>query len=255
MSGFSVLGFFDVICGMTSNEAYKLYQTMANKAVSGFINMDEFARLFNQGQVELQKQLYSNIAKYGPQMPKSSPSDDDNKRVQAALAPFIKAISIQLSSGFGNYNPDADFNLGPTQVTATGYCKDCCEGDPIIRYRATVQWLGDGEFDRRCNDPIDYPRTTDPIARFYDKGRIEVSPVNINYVEFRYYRKPNKIYVGRTIVNGREFPNEVDPLNVNPEWNDPEIMAIIVKVLEYTGVVLNDSLLLQYGLQKEQIVK
>jgi len=253
-AGFSFLHLIGVICGMTSNEAYSLYLTIANKAVSGFVNMDEFSRLFNNGQVELQRELYSNVAQYNASV-KSVPSDGDNKRVNAALAPFLKGLSIQLTNGYGTYNPDGDFNLGPTQVTATGYQKVCGEEEPTIRYRKTIQWLGDGEFDRRCNDPIDYPRPKDPIGRFYDSGRIEISPVNINYVEFRYYRKPRTIYVGRTITNGREIGNPNDPNNINPEWNDPEVKSIIVKVLEYTGIMLNDQLLAQYGIQKGTTTK
>jgi hypothetical protein len=239
---------------MTAQELYLQYRTILNKTVSGDINIDEFATLFNTAQIELIKQLYSNIAQYNSQG-KSVPSDGDNKRVMSALEPFKKVIMLALNKGIAKYDKDADFILGPTIVTATGYTS-ICDGTPVETVmRSVVQWLDDNEFDRRCNSYIDYPKRKKPVGRFAGNGNVEIAPQVISHVEFRYYRKPRPIYVGRTSgIGGRPVPDNTDPNNVNPEWHDSEIGAILLKCLQYSGVVLDDQSLIQFGLTKENQV-
>lgn len=239
---------------MTAQEAYLIFRTILNKTVSGDINIDEFATLFNKSQIEYIKELYSNIAQYSQQV-KSIPSDGDNKRIMAALEPFKKTITLALTKGKAAYDVDSDFILGPTIVTATGYVNNC-NGVPVETVmRSVVQWLDDNEFDRRCNSHIDFPKRRKPVGRFMGNGRIEIAPQVISHIEFRYYRKPRPIYVGRTTgTGGRPIPDENDPNNSNPEWHDSEVDTIILKCLQYSGVALDDAALFNYSLTKEKQV-
>jgi hypothetical protein len=240
---------------MKATTGYTIFTEIANTHTSGFVNMDTFATYWTASQLEYMTTLYSNIAAYSQGRAKSTPSDGENKRIMAALQPFLKPLAIPLQSGYGAFNPDNDFAHGPTICTASGWQHVCGQDAPTVRIRRTVQWLGDNEFDRRCESYVDKPTQHQPVGRFIGDGRIEVAPVNITEVLWKYYRNPNPIYVGRTTTNGRDFVDDNDPNNVDPEWNDPECRAIIMLCLEKAGVTLNDQLLMQYGLQKDGTIK
>jgi hypothetical protein len=95
----------------------------------------------------------------------------------------------------------------------------------------------------------DYPDGSNSIYTIF-RDYIQFSPNNIYSANIIYLKKPQDMFWGYTIVNGRPIYSEA--LSTQPEWNDTDINEIIYLALSYIGLNIKDGDVAQFANQKTQ---
>jgi hypothetical protein len=97
------------------------------------------------------------------------------------------------------------------------------------------------EQDRLANNLASYYDYPDDSGAIYTVFRdyIQFNPNNLYSANVVYLKKPQDMYWGYTIVNGRPVYSEA--LSVQPEWNDTDMNEIIYLALSYIGLNTKDA--------------
>lgn len=241
---------------MTAIETYRFFLDLFKKEVNGNIPPPQFDRMFNRAQMEYMRFLLGAPEENQPGRPIPTNYVNANKKIDNALLPFRETIQIQIDSmGIGVFNPNDDFAYGPLSVSSSGYVnsEDCDPPLPKgVKPRRPIDFVTDGEWDDRTSSTIDFPTHYDPIARTTTETEIEVSPYTIGQVEWVYLRNPEKIYTGRTISQGRYVLDPNDPNNVDPEWGDVDLNAVIIRTVAYAAQNLSNDRMAAFGARKTE---
>jgi len=95
----------------------------------------------------------------------------------------------------------------------------------------------------------DYPDAQNSIYTTF-RNYIQFNPISIYSANIIYLKKPEDMFWGYTIVNGRPVYSEA--LSTQPEWNDTDINEIIYLALSYIGLNIKDGDVAQFANQKTQ---
>lgn len=97
------------------------------------------------------------------------------------------------------------------------------------------------EQDRLANNLASYYDYPDDSGAIYTVFRdyIQFNPNDLYSANIIYLKKPQDMYWGYTIVNGRPVYSEA--LSVQPEWNDTDMNEIIYLALSYIGLNTKDA--------------
>lgn len=223
---------------MNTQQLLKYTTTIIKKEVYGQIRISDLESCFNVNQ-----DRYFDSLK---------PILEKDLETQSRLSPFAKVLTLPITNGFGNININGDFYYGPVAGGVSAWTE--CNGEKGRAY--PVDWLNDSEWNDATVSLIQPPTHEFPIARFgapYGKdsfGWIEVMPRSINYVQFKYFRRPKDIVIGGT-YNGAVFvPDPNASNNVDPEWNDTDVYRLIGMTILDLGMPLDDDAVKQAGALK-----
>ena len=95
----------------------------------------------------------------------------------------------------------------------------------------------------------DYPDSNNSIYTAF-RDYIQFNPIDIYSANIIYLKKPQDMYWGYTISNGRPVYSEA--LSVQPEWYDTDMNEIIYLALSYIGLNIKDGDVSQFANMKTQ---
>jgi hypothetical protein len=95
----------------------------------------------------------------------------------------------------------------------------------------------------------DYPDSNNSIYTAF-RDYIQFNPINIYSANIIYLKKPQDMYWGYTIVNGRPVYSEA--LSTQPEWSDTDMNEVIYLALSYIGLNIKDGDVSQFANMKTQ---
>lgn len=208
------------------NELYNLVLDFPSKNAGQYFSPDEFNRYVNMASIELFDTLIGK---------KNNPTSvyGRNRTTDARLKPFRVVANIPLVSGVGSL---------PTNWEKT----DALHTTGAIPI--PVRQIDEDRFARIFDNPLDSPIAEDPIY-IENSTDIQVYPNTITAVTIRYLKRPSLAVWGYTSTGRRPIydPNS----STNLEWNDSEKFEILTRVLNYFGVSMKDSGLINYTENKQ----
>lgn len=242
----------------------KLWDTITGIAkgdVYGEFKPDIVATLWNEVvQPTYFNFLIGNIPNYQPGRPIPPVHLEATQRIDLGLSPFLKTQVFTVSSGFGNMNQHGDFMYGP-MAGGTSAISGNCENpsDLDARARVPMAWVSNSAWNDLSVSKIDFPTLEYPIGRYARKNGgdnnpygFQVMPTTISHVEMQYFRKPKDIVFGGSFGSSGFIPDPNAANNVDPEWNDLDMNALIGRLLIALGVPLDDNALKEYGKAKTE---
>ena len=226
---------------MTSTECYIFGMKLANRSASGDFPVQRFNEYFNRAQDEYLGEITGN-------------GKDESTMGDERVSQLLVRRAVQLNSGgIGAHNPDSDLAWGPV-VWASGYRNPACgetnSGDPEL---IPVRMLTASSWADSTRNKIDVISYIDPVCMRYSETQLQVRPTNMGFVFAHYIRFARKIAVGSFVdANGIERPLEGATNQVDPEWANPDAIAITWKAMGYTGLTLQSDRIQATALRQEK---
>lgn len=203
-------------------------QFVINKNQNGYLTPDDFNLAINQASINEQSFLIGGIEQlqYVKGQPRIQYSISENTRQK--LQPFIKTVTLVVTSGTANYPPD--YILTDAMMNDAGVDR--------IRYAENNKLYS---FLGSTIDPV----STNPIYTPSDTG-FTFYPNTITSARLTYVGKPNEIVWNfATDLNGRPVFNPTG--SVDPQWYDTDMYSVIARALRMVGVNLKDGEVSQYA--------
>lgn len=207
-------------------EAYKWVQDMAKKDQRGLLTPEQFNAL---APVAQQRVVNRYLALW--------PHDAN---VENILRPLVlnTPLTPSVSAGLATVTLPADYMKHDTITTASGYVSLV----PNYKYVVMVK------------SSMKAPSVKYPLGTLYGNV-MELKPTNTGTLTFRYIRKPKapnwdyNIVNGKPVYNDTNTPGESGKVSQHFELPVQTHEEICVNILHDAGVVLEDALLIQYGLK------
>lgn len=220
---------------MTSVELYKAVLALLNKAAKGNMPIEDFERLVNIAQ----------RSHFRDNLPPSGTLRGMNK-----LSAFLASRVITLTNGLGEYNPGGnaagDLFEGPLCWVSRWENPECHQ-PPVGEAGFThCPVLPLNEWIDITGDATNKPTAKKPKALLISDSEIQVLPRSTQYLMAWYWRNPRPIVVGRNPADP-DKPLEGGTGQSDPEWAQPDIDDIIMRVLALCGVPLQSDRLVQAG--------
>ena len=172
----------------------------------------------------------------------------------------IKYFSLPNQSSYGDYNstsPAPQFQNNVHKLGTVIYTNDF--GDGIELQRLTRQDFYNIERSNLTKSSKQFP------TYLYENQKLYVNPKSItNSLSVDYIRKPSNPYWGFTLgVLAGQYYYDANTLNISPttgqttgsnqfELHESEQVNVILKVLKYAGLIIEDSSVIQVASQELQ---
>ena len=233
------------------NTVYRTVLLLLNKEQRGYMTPAEFNSIANQVQLEIFEQYLSDL---NQQLRAKQTDVDYADRVENV----DEKLSVFKTFGAGVYvassgTQPAHFNL-PT-VDAFGinsplYQLGVTVYKPAIGYPAEIQRLGRTEFYNIQKSDLTAPSIYSPVY-LYENNQLFVSPSSIiSNVEVNYIRKPKDVSWRFTVGTLGQY--EYASNSIDFELMPSEQTAVILKVLFYAGLIIEDPTVIQVAAQQIQ---
>lgn len=218
-----------------NNEVYENVQSLAQKAKHGSIRVADYNRYANLASMDLFNERIGSVRdlyKLGKAMDKTTPGM--NKEVDQAIRPFLVAgLSI------------------PVTANKATLPSDCECIDSVMFGNKAIKWVPYNKISSYLNSTIDIPTVDYPIFTELSTELL-VYPSAMSPVLLTYYRTPATVVWNYTLVDNRPVYNATG--TVNFEFFPTEKLQLIMRILNYIGITIRDSELLQYGITETNIV-
>jgi len=231
---------------------YQRVLAIANKEQRGYITPLEFNLMANQAQLAVFEQYFYDINQNERSPGNSRQYSDIEHILNEKIAPFELSAGNNVGTGVGGgHNLPADlYMLGQViyQEPGTGidyYCEEITS-DEFLRIRSSPLLAP----TNRRPVYIKFLSTTSPVGygiRVYgDGGAVLATPIWCNYIKL-----PNKVEWGYDVINEKALYNATPGRTVNFEHHPSEETTLVLKVLELSGLILQDPGVIQYADQEE----
>lgn len=168
----------------------------------------------------------------------------DDAHIENALRPLVVSAPLTpvTSGGISTVTLPADF-LKHNTVTTTG--------------GAHVSILPNYKYVLSAKSKLKAPTVQYPIGTFYGSV-LEVKPTNVGQLNMRYIRKPKSPNWDFTMINGKpvynasQTPGSTGKVSQHFELPEELHEEVCIHILHDAGIVLEDALLIQYGLKAQQ---
>jgi hypothetical protein len=234
------------------NTVYRTVLLLLNKEQRGYMTPTEFNSIANQVQLEVFEQYFSDL---NQQLRAKQTDVDYASRVEN----IDEKLSIFKTFGAGVYvassgTVPAHFTLptvdafGATspfyQIGATVY-------KPANTNSSELQRLDKTEFYNIQKSDLTAPSVYSPVY-LYENNKLFVSPSSIvSDLEVNYIRKPNSVNWGFTPGGlGQYVYNSSSSIDF--ELMTSEQTTVVLKVLFYAGVIIEDPTVIQVAAQQVQ---
>lgn len=213
---------------------YKTVLLILNKEQRGYMTPDEFNKIGTQVQLEIYLKYFEDLN----QLIRIPQTDlDYANRVDL----LDEKISIFKNNVSANY-------------TVNGFVtpSDLQELGSVIYNNNEMQRVQRNEFYNLYISKLTKPSNTYPIY-LYENGLIKVYPETITTgVSVNYLRFPSSVVWGFTVNSnlGNYIYNSA--LSTNFELHQSEQVELVVRILEYAGIVIRDPQVIQIAAQKVQ---
>jgi len=213
---------------------YKTVLLILNKEQRGYMTPDEFNKIGSQVQLEIYLKYFDDLN----QLLRIPQTDlDYADRVDL----LDEKMAIFKRNGNANYSVNGF--IAPTDLQELG---------SVIYNNTEMQRVQRNEFYNLYRSKLTKPSTNYPIY-LYENGYIKVFPetiisgVSINYLKF-----PTPIVWGFTVSSNLGNYVYSSSLSTNFELHQSEQTELVIRILEYAGVVIRDTQIIQMASQKVQ---
>lgn len=211
---------------MDLNEIYTLINFYINKEQGGWYSPEELTMIVDRAQRTLFNTYYT---KY-----------QTSQRLDDALAPFKSSFSFSNALGVITNPSNYQDMLAMTVTTFDTFT--------VVR---PVEVVPDDELADRLCSQVNPPSLTNPIVVRTSNDDWQLYPKVQHIGTMVYLAKPTAPVFGYTLMSGRVIV--YDPLtSVQLEWNDKDILSIILLALNGLGINLSEPDILQWSEMKSQ---
>ena len=240
------------------NTVYQTVLYILNKEQRGYVPPAEFNSLAAQVQLEIFESYFPDGNQLNRVNQNNSQNDteffDMSKDIQSKLTPFEQEISLTLDPGGFFYQPQVSGSTGSINRTIRkfGSLISTYTGQP--QYDSITQLVSKSDYNKITRSKLTSPTSSNPI--YYTQKGTSTSPylfINpepqstaVNCIV--YPLNPNWNF---TIGNsGQYLYNSTN--SVNFELDNSEQTSLVVGVLKYCGVIINDPTIIQVAEQEAQ---
>lgn len=214
----------------------------------GYVKPEDIDIALDMAQMELFDEYYGDPKKYRYGRPIPPEAYGQTQRLKDPIMKFMKRFHLNGTNGFTEFPADY-IHLDSAFLSYTDE-----GGDRVI---PLPQIKSDRQAFRRNSQLLPVTNVTDPAHAFIvidvnDAGKkgVQIYP-KANYItaEAYYVSSPPTPVYGYT-QTGRVITYDAN-LSTDLMWNNDDIKKIIAKAIQYVGINLNDSTLIQGGQIKD----
>ena len=236
------------------NTVYKTVLLLLNKEQRGYMTPTEFDSIANQVQLEIFEQYLSDL---NQQLRAKQTDVDYADRVENV----DEKLSVFKTFGAATYVASAPATTGPAHFTlptidAFGinsplYQLGVAVYKPAVGYPAEIQRLGRTEFYNIQKSDLTAPSIYSPVY-LYENNQLFVSPSSItSNLEVNYIRTPRDVTWGFIPGSLGQYVYDYNGSS-DFELMPSEQTTVILKVLFYAGVIIEDPTVIQVAAQQVQ---
>tara|TARA_R110002167_G_scaffold5418_2_gene25336 strand:- start:7528 stop:8271 length:744 start_codon:yes stop_codon:yes gene_type:complete len=234
------------------NTVYRTVLLLLNKEQRGYMTPTEFNSIANQVQLEIFEQYFSDL---NQQLRVPQTDVDYANRVKS----IDEKLAIFKTFGAGVYVAAAGtvpthFTLPTIDAfgsTSPFYQIGAIVYKPTIGYPSEIQRLDKTEFYNIQKSDLTAPSVYSPVY-LYENNKIFISPSSIvSDLEVNYIRKPTPITWGFTSGSLGQYVYSSSS-SIDFELMSSEQTTVILKVLFYAGVIIEDNTVIQVAAQQVQ---
>jgi len=231
------------------NTVYQTVLFILNKEQRGYMTPAEFSSIATQVQLEIFDKYFEDLNLFLRQPTNESEYANRVKTVEEKISIFEEQQTLQTPYDLTTLTPDF-YKLGSVtyvRSTLNPFGPD---------YATTLEEVTQHEFNLINKSPLTRPSDTFPIFTLRN-NQLKISP-SITQLTINYVRKPKNVIWGYSIGNqnqyiydgagagGPYFPgNSNNPVSENFELSDIDQTDVILKILQYAGVIIRDPQIVQ----------
>jgi hypothetical protein len=219
---------------------YQRVLAIANKEQRGYISPQEFNLFANQAQMDIFEQYFYDINQFnrapGNDTEYSNMLDLLNEKI-AVFQKYMQNVTVT-GARVGTIPSDV-YRLGTVMYVGSTYPVEIDE----VRHNEVLD-LEKSPLTRATLTRPYYIRLTKSTIELYPSTLASSSSVRCNYVD-----KPIKASWAYTVVNGEALYNSTS--TVDFELHDSEETELVLKILELSGISIEDPQLYQLAAQEE----
>jgi|TARA_R110000787_G_scaffold54143_2_gene126166 hypothetical protein len=219
---------------------YQRVLAIANKEQRGYISPQEFNLFANQAQMDIFEQYFYDINQFnrapGNDTEYSNMLDLLNEKI-AVFQKYMQDVTVT-GARVGTIPSDV-YRLGTVMYVGSTYPVEIDE----VRHNEVLD-LEKSPLTRATLTRPYYIRLTKSTIELYPSTLASSSSVRCNYVD-----KPIKASWAYTVVNGEALYNSTSAVDF--ELHDSEETELVLKILELSGISIEDPQLYQLAAQEE----
>jgi hypothetical protein len=219
---------------------YQRVLALANKEQRGYITPQEFNLFANQAQMDIFEQYFYDINQFnrapGNDTEYSNMLDLLNEKI-AVFQKYMQDVTVT-GARVGTIPSDV-YRLGTVMYVGSTYPVEIDE----VRHNEVLD-LEKSPLTRATLTRPYYIRLTKSTIELYPSTLASSSSVRCNYVD-----KPIKASWAYTVVNGEALYNSTSAVDF--ELHDSEETELVLKILELSGISIEDPQLYQLAAQEE----
>lgn len=202
---------------------------MNNYEKDGNVNGTEFTMLFNVAQTNYYDSLLGHTEQYQYGRPVPRIGMNMTESISTKLSPFLKA-SNNLAVASGQVTKPSGFG----RLVAMRRSSDSKQIDRVEHDKIAS----------RANSAAIPPATNPFFAEYADHWKIW--PATTPAIDFEYYpSRPDPVLWKFNVVSGREVYTGTG--SIDPLWMDYDIMAIVARMAQASGVQVDNNMVVQYS--------
>ena len=212
---------------------YRTVLLILNKEQRGYMTPDEFNKTANQVQLEIYLKYFEDLNQL-----LRVPQVDLDYASRVAL--LDEKISIFKTSNNINYTSNG-FVL-PSNLQELG---------SVVYNNIEIERVQRSEYYNLLKSDLTMPSVAYPIY-LYENGFVKIQPTSITTnVIANYLRTPIIVTWGFTVENLGNYKYS-SALSTNFELHTSEQTELILRILEYSGIIIRDAQIIQVAAQKVQ---
>lgn len=218
---------------MTLDNAYDLLNFLIDKYQSTYYSPEELDILVDRAQMSLFNSYYLEFS--------------TSQRFNDALSPFKRRLTFaNVDTPLGLYTVPNDYMHLLSMYTIV------INAITSLPQNRPVPILNEDEKVWRDNSQIIPVTVDDPYAVIVQDRNIQLYPATPQAGVINYLARPVAPVFGYSIISGRVIAYNPGT-STQLEWADNDVMAILVKALNYVGINLTSQEITQWSENKDQL--
>ena len=240
------------------NTVYQTVLSILNKEQRGYMTPDEFNKVGTQVQLEIFERYFEDLNQQA-RVPQSDLNYADR------LENIDEKVAIFKTFGNASYN-----NTSPTPTnyftlpTTDSYGRSVNLyriGEVTYKNEVLIQRLQRNDFYTSEKSKLTKATETFPTY-LYENNYLFIKPDSIiNNVQVEYVKKPSNVIwgfnvgtLGEYLYNEEEYNVSTQPTgSINFELHESEQTEVILRILQYAGIIIRDPQIVQAAAQQVQM--
>jgi len=233
------------------NTVYQTVLLIINKEQRGYITPDEFNKTATQVQLDIFEQYFDSLNQQ-IRVPQTN-FDYSNRQtnIDNKISQFKCFGNCSYSAGSFNL-PTTDINTGRNIVysgeAASNEFSFYTLGDPVYTggtYDADMQRAQRNNIYKILKSDLASPSNEYPVY-IYENNKIKVYPLSIvSDVSTSFLRKPLNVKWAFTVGGQGQYVYDPSSNSQNFELESSEQVNVILRILQYSGIIIRDTQIIQ----------